>query len=97
VTKLLAVEPEKALSQDVIRFSTIPVNAYQKSVKEEQSRYSTEEFLDIWRICAPSGNSRPSSTRSRLKGAYRGVAYNHAGPPTSPSVRRRPPWAWPSR
>jgi 2-oxoisovalerate dehydrogenase E1 component len=80
VTKLLAVEPEKALSQDVIRFSTIPVNAYQKSVKEEQSRYSTEDFLDIWRDMCAIREFETILNEIKLKGAYRGVAYDHAGP-----------------
>ena len=80
MTKLLAVEPEKALSQDVIRFSTIPVNAYQKSVKEEQSRYSTEDFLDIWRDMCAIREFETILNEIKLKGAYRGVAYDHAGP-----------------
>ena len=80
MTKLLAVEPEKALSQDVIRFSTLPVNAYQRSVKEEHSRYSTDDFLDIWRDMCAIREFETILNEIKLKGAYRGVAYDHAGP-----------------
>ena len=80
MTKLLAIEPEEALSQDVIRFGDIPVNAYQKTVKEEQSRYSTEDFLDIWRDMCAIREFETVLHELKLKGAYRGVAYNHAGP-----------------
>jgi 2-oxoisovalerate dehydrogenase E1 component len=80
VTKLLAVEPEKALSQDVIRLGTLPVNAYQRSVKEEQSRYSTDDFLDIWRDMCAIREFETILNEIKLKGAYRGVAYDHAGP-----------------
>ncbi len=80
MTKLLAVEPEKALSQDVIRLGTLPVNAYQRSVKEEQSRYSTDDFLDIWRDMCAIREFETILNEIKLKGAYRGVAYDHAGP-----------------
>ncbi len=80
MTKLLTIEPEEALSQDVLRFGDIPVNAYQRTVKEERSRYSTEDFLDIWRDMCAIREFETVIQELKLKGAYRGVTYNHAGP-----------------
>ena len=61
-------------------FGTLPVNAYQRSVKEEQSRYSTDDFLDIWRDMCAIREFETILNEIKLKGAYRGVAYDHAGP-----------------
>ena len=53
MTKGLPIEPGDVLSRGALHMSDIPVNAYEKTLQEERSRYTTEEFVDIWRdMCA---------------------------------------------
>ena len=80
MTKSLAVEPERVLSKGAIHFADIPLNAYDKTLTEEASRYSTHEFLDIWRDMCAIREFETVLNEVKLKGAYRGFAYNHAGP-----------------
>jgi 2-oxoisovalerate dehydrogenase E1 component len=80
VTKVLEIKPEQELSPDLIHFDDIPVNAYRMTTEEERSRYSTEDFLDIWRDMWAIREFETILNEIKLKGAYRGVAYDHAGP-----------------
>jgi 2-oxoisovalerate dehydrogenase E1 component len=80
VTKAIAIEPAEALARDVIHFRDIPVNAYQKTPAEELSQYTAEDFLDIWRDMCAIREFETVLNDLKLKGAYRGVVYNHAGP-----------------
>ena len=53
MTKALVIEPEKVLSPGVVHFPDIPVNAYQKTIDQERSLYSADDFLAIWSdMCA---------------------------------------------
>ena len=80
MTKSLVVEPEKAFATDVIHFHDIPVNAYQKTVKDELSRYTTEDFLHIWQDMCAIREFETILNEIKIKGAYKGITYNHAGP-----------------
>ena len=80
MTKAIAIEPAEALARDVIHFRDIPVNAYQKTPAEELSQYTAEDFLDIWRDMCAIREFETVLNDLKLKGAYRGVVYNHAGP-----------------
>ena len=80
MTKLLEITPEQELSPDVIHFTDIPVNAYRATPDEERASYSAEDFLDIWRDMCAIREFETILNEIKLKGAYRGVAYDHAGP-----------------
>ena len=80
MTKVLEIEPEQALSHDVIHFHDIPVNAYRRTLQEERSRYTTEDFMAIWRDLCAIREFETILSELKLRGSYRGVAYNHAGP-----------------
>ena len=80
MTKALAIEPEKVLSKDAVHFADIPLNAYDKTLAEEASRYSAQDFLDIWRDMCAIREFETVLNEVKLKGAYRGIAYDHPGP-----------------
>ena len=80
MTKLLEIKPEQELSPDVIHFDDIQVNAYRATPDEERSRYSAEDLLEIWREMCAIREFETILSEIKLKGAYRGVAYDHAGP-----------------
>src|SRR3974390_2268280 len=74
--KSIIIEPEKVFAKDTIQFSDIPVNAYQPDV----SAFSAGELLSIWEDMCAIREFETVLNEIKLKGAYRGVSYNHAGP-----------------
>jgi 2-oxoisovalerate dehydrogenase E1 component len=80
VTKLLEIEPEQALSHDVIHFQDIPVNAYRRTLQEERDRYTSDDLIAIWRDLCAIREFETILNELKLRGGYRGTAYDHAGP-----------------
>jgi 2-oxoisovalerate dehydrogenase E1 component len=80
MTKTLVIEPETVFSRDVVHFSDIPVNAYRKTIEQESSRYSAEDLLNIWRDMSAIREFETILNEVKLKGSYREVSYDHAGP-----------------
>ena len=48
--------------------------------REESSQYTPDDFVDIWRDMCAIREFETILNELKLKGAYRGVSYNHAGP-----------------
>jgi 2-oxoisovalerate dehydrogenase E1 component len=78
--KSIVIEPARVFSRDFIRFSDIPVNAYSISVEQELAGYSQEDLLAIWRDMCAIREFETVLNEIKTKGAYKGVAYHHAGP-----------------
>jgi 2-oxoisovalerate dehydrogenase E1 component len=78
--KSITVEPKAVFSKSSIHFSDIPINAYDRSVQEELAHYSTEDFLHIWQDMCAIREFESILNEIKIKGAYKGVTYNHAGP-----------------
>ena len=80
MTKALVIEPEQVFAREVVHPSDIPVNAYNKTIAEEKARFTTEDFVDIWRDMCALREFENILNEIKLKGVYRGITYNHAGP-----------------
>jgi len=80
MTKSLLIEPADVFSRDVVHLGDIPVNSYQKTLEEESSRYTPEQLVSIWRDMCTIREFETVLNELKLKGTYRGVTYNHAGP-----------------
>ena len=78
--KSISIEPEKAFAPGTIHFSDIPVNAYSKTIREELSNYSREDFLAIWQQMCAIREFETVLHQLKTTGTYKGIAYNHAGP-----------------
>src|SRR5438477_8919235 len=78
--KSIIIEPEKVFDGGAIRFHDIPVNAYQKTVEEELGLFSPQDFLHIWQDMCAIREFETILNEIKTKAAYKGVAYNHAGP-----------------
>ena len=78
--KSIVIEPEQAFARSTIHFTDIAVNAYQKTAKEELAEYSTEDFLAIWQDLCAIRQFETILNEIKVKGAFQGVTYNHAGP-----------------
>jgi 2-oxoisovalerate dehydrogenase E1 component len=78
--KSIIIEPEKVLARDVIHFSDIAVNAYQKTAAEELADFTADDFLHIWQDLCAIREFETILNEIKLKGTYKGIAYNHMGP-----------------
>jgi 2-oxoisovalerate dehydrogenase E1 component len=80
MTKSLPIEPEDVFSHNLLRLADIPVNTYEKTIEEEATRYTPDELVDIWRDMCAIREFETVLNELKLKGTYRGVTYDHAGP-----------------
>jgi 2-oxoisovalerate dehydrogenase E1 component len=78
--KSIVIEPEQVFAKGTIHLSDIPVNAYDRTPEEELASYSSEDFLAIWRDMCAIRQFETILNEIKIKGAFQGVAYNHAGP-----------------
>jgi 2-oxoisovalerate dehydrogenase E1 component len=78
--KSIAIEPERVFARETIHFTDIEVNAYSKTVAEEIQEYSAEGLLEMWRDMCAIREFETVINEIKLKGAYKGITYNHAGP-----------------
>lgn len=74
------VDPKQMRKSGQIQFQPIPVNQYQKSVKDELSRYSAEDLKRIQRDMVVIRTFETMLNEIKLRGAWLGVEYMHAGP-----------------
>src|SRR5882724_4711354 len=74
--KSILIEPEKVFAPSAIRFSDIPVNAYTGTLSD----FSPEDLLRIYQDMCAIREFETILNEIKTKGAYKGVAYNHAGP-----------------
>jgi 2-oxoisovalerate dehydrogenase E1 component len=78
--KSIVIEPERVFARDTIHLFDIPVNAYRRTAEEERATYSPEEFLAIWQDMCAIRQFETILNEIKTKGAFQGLAYNHAGP-----------------
>ncbi len=83
MTKQLMVHPDKARSRSVIELGSIPVNAYNKSIRKElesKSGITPERCLRILRDMMLIREFETMLDNIKKLGSYQGIEYNHAGP-----------------
>jgi len=78
--KSSVLTPETLPAEDRIRFAEIPVNAYSRSVADERSVFTPQDFLAIWQDMAAIREFETILSEIKTKRVYRGVAYDHLGP-----------------
>jgi len=78
--KSIVIEPAKVLARGRIHFTDIEMNAYAKSFEEEMATYSCEDFMHLFHDMCLIRAFETALNEVKLKGAWRGVAYNHLGP-----------------
>ncbi len=80
MTKTLFISPNEVRKADVLKFSDIHVNTYQKSVKDEISNFSKTEFLHIYRDMCYIREFETMLNSIKTRNEYDGIEYNHPGP-----------------
>ena len=52
MSKQIFIDPNVVRKPETLSFPSIPVNQYQKTVKDEKKNFTKEEFLNIYRDMA---------------------------------------------
>lgn len=74
------IDPAEVRKSGYIKFQDIPVNQYNKTIDEEKSNFSTEDFLRIYRDMSIIREFETMLNTIKTTGEYKGVKYNHPGP-----------------
>ncbi|MFO7935829.1 MAG: thiamine pyrophosphate-dependent enzyme [Bacteroidales bacterium] len=74
------INPEEVRKSGKLNLGTIPINTYQKTVKEELSRYSGDDLIRIYRDMLIIREFETMLNDIKTKGEYRGISYTHPGP-----------------
>jgi 2-oxoisovalerate dehydrogenase E1 component len=74
------IDPNEVRKSSYVTFRDIPVNQYKKTIEEEKSNFSTEDFLRIYRDMAIIREFESMINLIKTTGEYNGIKYNHPGP-----------------
>jgi len=74
------IVPEEARQKGFIEFEPIPVNQYDRTLKDELDQYSKADLVRIQRDMAVIRAFETMLNEIKLRGAYQGVEYTHKGP-----------------
>ena len=74
------IDPKEVRRASFINFEPIPVNQYQKTVKEERANFTDGELKSIYHDMVLIREFETMLNLIKTKGEYNGTAYNHPGP-----------------
>ena len=80
MSKQLFVDPALLRKPGSVHFDDIPVNTYQKSVKDEVGHLSNQKLIEIYRDMLVLREFETMLNLIKTTGEYKGIAYNHPGP-----------------
>src|SRR5436309_10224538 len=78
--KSLTIRQDEMRKSGSLEFQPIPVNQYQKSMKDELDRFAREDLIRIYRDMAIIRAFESMLNDVKTKGNYQGIEYNHRGP-----------------
>ena len=74
------IDPKDVRKAGNIKFNPIPVNQYNKTIEEEKSNFSREDFLRIYHDMVVIREFETMLNLIKTTNEYNGVSYNHPGP-----------------
>jgi len=80
MAKTQYIDPAQVRKPSFIEFDPIPVNQYQKTVKDERDNYTNEELMTIYHDMVLIREFETMLNTIKTKGEYNGTEYNHPGP-----------------
>ena len=78
--KVQPIDPNEVRKPGYVEFQPIPVNQYQKSVKDEKKNFTSDEFKAIYHDMALIREFETMLNLIKIKGEYNNTPYNHPGP-----------------
>ena len=80
MSKQLFIDPNALRKPGKVHFEDIPVNTYQKTVKDEVGNLTNAQLTDIYRDMLVLREFETMLNLIKTTGEYKGIAYNHPGP-----------------
>ncbi len=80
MTKQLNIDPQDMRRSGFIEFDPIPVNQYRRTIEDEKVRFSTDDFLRIYRDMRFIREFESMLYTIKTTNAYNGIGYNNPGP-----------------
>ena len=74
------IDPEKIRKKGEITFQPVPVNTYDRSLKDERENFSDDDLLRIYNDMSLIREFETMLNLIKTKGEYKGTAYTHPGP-----------------
>ncbi|MFO7655591.1 MAG: thiamine pyrophosphate-dependent enzyme [Bacteroidales bacterium] len=78
--KIQFINPKEVRKAGKITFSDIPVNQYNKSVADEKTNFSNDDFVRILRDMQIIREFETMLNLIKTTNEYQGISYNHPGP-----------------
>ncbi|NLO71041.1 MAG: dehydrogenase [Porphyromonadaceae bacterium] len=78
--KIQFLDPTETRKPSFVEFQPIPVNQYQKTVKDELKNFTKEDLKAIYHDMALIREFETMLNLIKTKGEYNGTPYNHPGP-----------------
>ncbi len=78
--KCQVMDPNELRKSGFVKMNDIPVNQYNKTIKDEKANYSTDDFLRIYRDMAIIREFETMLYEVKTTNSYNGVEYNNPGP-----------------
>ncbi len=78
--KNLVIDPQFIRAQGKIGFTDIPVNVYNKTIKEEKENFSKADFVRIFNDIAMLREFESMINEIKIKGEYQGFKHSYPGP-----------------
>lgn len=78
--KSIPIHPSEVRKSSELTFKPIPLNQYSRSLKEEAAARGAESLARILRDMRVIRAFESMLNEVKLKGAYKGIEYNHRGP-----------------
>ena len=78
--KNLFVNPAETLSAGEIAFQNIPVNTYNKTIKEERGHFSDDDLIRIYRDITVLREFESMLNQIKTQGLYNGIETTYPGP-----------------
>ena len=74
------IDPLEVRKPGQIEFKPIPVNQYNKTVKEEKKNFTNEELVKIFHDMVVIREFETMLNLIKTRGEYNSIPYNHPGP-----------------
>ncbi len=78
--KSLMIHPAAERRAGQIEFTPVPINQYDRTLREELERYSADDMVRIYRDMAIIRGFESMLNEVKLRGKYQEIEYNHRGP-----------------
>ena len=78
--KVQYINPDDVRKAGQIEFKPIPVNQYNKTVKEEKENFSNDDLVRIFHDMVVIREFETMLNLIKTRGEYNGIPYNHPGP-----------------